>query len=695
MGEEELAYHGGAQQPKLFTINDAGEMVWHPHEFQQKMLESYASRTIALKGWRAGFTSWSAKLLETEMKRCGPGNLNLSYFAISPTHTVGSEGLIPAIQTVFCTHMQYAIYNKQDHKFTITPDGERALWGHKQKEPTKIVCCHASDPNSFASMTALGGIADEIGQKEFKLESWNVLDARCSTSSSQVAPNNRAMGFPADLKMGRIFGGTTVYQINWVEDLYNQHQKAIHEATAQMKADCAAAGSVEERTEILLDYQKQGYHGQIHPSLNFVRFDSTYNPLISREYFDRRRRELQPWFFDMRYRAIFRRPAGVIFEEWDPNRHVVAPFEAAYKWPREIYIDFGKRNFHAQLWAIEPDEARNRQFLLESYHDSELDNTGRAKALVENWGTPVRCVAGQISEDDARAELAVGGLLAIAPAYKDLWLGINNMASAIRQNKIFVFANNVSAAFIPRRESPFFQTGSQYFIDEVRNYSRPVDDNGNVNINANPENHESYHCFVAGTMIETSRGSVPIEKVRMSDLVRTRQGLRPVAKIGSYFAPGIREVVFSNGVKLVGTADHPIWVLGKGFVAIDSLLCGDEVFNREEFTQPHVLRVSDHPGAVVYNFAVAEVPEYFANGVLVHNSLDPLRYGASHRFSYLNHGDPTPRAPVRNSATDDAPFALPQSRVGASNVGSGFATAIAQKYGISESLGQPYLDIDL
>ena len=117
--------------------------------------------------------------------------------------------------------------------------------------------------------------------------------------------------------------------------------------------------------------------------------------------------------------------------------------------------------------------------------------------------------------------------------------------------------------------------------------------------------------------------------------------------------------------------------------------------NRLKVAPTHVLRVSDHPGAVVYNFAVAEVPEYFANGVLVHNSLDPLRYGASHRFSYLNHGDPTPRAPVRNSATDDAPFALPQSRVGASNVGSGFATAIAQKYGISESLGQPYLDIDL
>ncbi|MBW3638227.1 MAG: hypothetical protein KY445_17430, partial [Armatimonadetes bacterium] len=178
---------------QLFEVKN-GKIEWHPHKFQVQAWASHARFPIVLKGWRGGFTSSSAKWLLNEMKRCGPGDLNRSYFAISPTHQVGGKGLLPAIETVLCTYYQYATYNRSDHTFTITEEGERALWGHTQKERTKIIGCYAENPESFASMTAIGGVADEICQKKFKHNAWTTLRARCSTASGMVAPNNAGPG---------------------------------------------------------------------------------------------------------------------------------------------------------------------------------------------------------------------------------------------------------------------------------------------------------------------------------------------------------------------------------------------------------------------------------------------------------------------------------------------------------------------
>ena len=42
---------------------------------------------------------------------------------------------------------------------------------------------------------------------------------------------------------------------------------------------------------------------------------------------------------------------------------------------------------------------------------------------------------------------------------------------------------------------------------------------------------------------------------------------------------------------------------------------------------PCVIRVEKSPNLeTVYNLEVDEMPEFFANGILVHNSLDALRY---------------------------------------------------------------------
>jgi hypothetical protein len=62
------------------------------------------------------------------------------------------------------------------------------------------------------------------------------------------------------------------------------------------------------------------------------------------------------------------------------------------------------------------------------------------------------------------------------------------------------------------------------------------------------------HCFAAGTMVATARGQVPIEQVRVGDLVMTRLGYYRVARIGCRRA---QAVVTRFGI--TATPEHKFW----------------------------------------------------------------------------------------------------------------------------------------
>lgn len=135
-------------------------------------------------------------------------------------------------------------------------------------------------------------------------------------------------------------------------------------------------------------------------------------------------------------------------------------------------------------------------------------------------------------------------------------------------------------------------------------------------------------CLVAGTLVTLVRGAVPIEDVRAGDLAWTRDGWRPVlrAAITSPLASTV-SVETSDGRVLRGTGNHPVWVEGRGFVPLDSLVCGDMLLNasRRLVLVAVVRRFASAP-APVWNLEVAETPEYFANGLLVHNCVWALAH---------------------------------------------------------------------
>lgn len=69
---------------------------------------------------------------------------------------------------------------------------------------------------------------------------------------------------------------------------------------------------------------------------------------------------------------------------------------------------------------------------------------------------------------------------------------------------------------------------------------------------APPGEHDD--CFVAGTLVLTDRGNVPIEQIKVGDLVMTRDGLKPVVLTRSR----VKDVITRNDLGLTGTPTHPV-----------------------------------------------------------------------------------------------------------------------------------------
>lgn len=183
-------------------------------------------------------------------------------------------------------------------------------------------------------------------------------------------------------------------------------------------------------------------------------------------------------------------------------------------------------------------------------------------------------------------------------------------------------------AFMKSFEKIVLHPRCKHAIDEFGHYSYKVDKQTNdvlpIIVDANN------HCIARGTLVSTERGNVPIEQVCAGDKVYTRDGLRLVtASIKTGDNRAVVEVQTATR-RVICTPDHKIFVVGRGFVEAGELKAGDELVclhSAAAFAQEPVLRVTPLPyGAEVYDLTVNGEHEFFANGILVHNCIDALRY---------------------------------------------------------------------
>jgi hypothetical protein len=135
------------------------------------------------------------------------------------------------------------------------------------------------------------------------------------------------------------------------------------------------------------------------------------------------------------------------------------------------------------------------------------------------------------------------------------------------------------------------------------------------------------NCFVAGTLVVTACGWVPIEEVQVGDWVWARDEvtgevrLCEVEETYRNESPVILEVT-AGGETLATTPGHPFWVQDHGWKDAGELEVGDRLMNlRGESVVVEDIRRRPVPEAV-YNFSVAGLHTYFVGqgGIWVHNN---------------------------------------------------------------------------
>lgn len=387
---------------------DGDRLKFRFHKYQKKAMQALERFILLLGGTQSGKTSFGPIWLHREICLRGPGD----YLAVGPTYPLMKKKMLPEFLKFFADTLHLGTYNKTDKIFVVSQAGEIALFGEEQETKTIVYFGHAQDPDSLESATAKAAWLDECGQSKFKLDSFEAIMRRLS------------------LYIGRVLMTTTPYNLGWLKqkfwDVWQAGKAALH-------------------------------------NLRVISFPSIANPSFPVEEYERAERELPRWKFDMFYRAIFSRPAGMIYDCFDNVLNKVAAFAIPDNWPRFLGLDFGGVNTAGVYLASELDNEGKPTGTLYAYREyhagGRTAKEHKEELLRGESGHPVT-YGGAGSEGQWRNEFGQAGLGVSAPPIKDVEVGIDRVYGAIKTRKLKVFDT------------------MNGLLDEIGSYSRVLDDMG-------------------------------------------------------------------------------------------------------------------------------------------------------------------------------------------------------------------------
>ena len=395
-----------------------GKLAVNFHAGQERAWNSTKRFIVVLSGTQGGKTVQGPIWLHREIKRKGPGD----YLVVSPSYALMSKKALPEFEKLFSGYFRLGKYHSQEKIFKVSPWGERQLFGAEQVVPTKVFFGHAADPESLESATAKAAWLDEAGQKRFKLDSWEAVQRRLS------------------VHQGRCLITTTPYTLGWLKAvLYDPWKKS------------------------------EGKH----PDIDVVCFDSTENPAFPRAEFERARQTLPAWKFDLFYRAIFTRPAGMIYDCFDEDVHVVERFPVPDTWRRTCGLDFGGVHTAAVFGAEDPDTGViyiHREYWPSGQCRAAREHCAALKQLEPNL--PL-AVGGSQSEIQWRQEFSMAGLPVIPSPAREVEVGIDRVYGAFLRKEVKIFKD------------------LHHTLDDVLTYSRELDESGEPTDKI--ENKEQFH----------------------------------------------------------------------------------------------------------------------------------------------------------------------------------------------------------
>ncbi|MEK3885841.1 polymorphic toxin-type HINT domain-containing protein, partial [Paenibacillus sp. PL2-23] len=130
------------------------------------------------------------------------------------------------------------------------------------------------------------------------------------------------------------------------------------------------------------------------------------------------------------------------------------------------------------------------------------------------------------------------------------------------------------------------------------------------------------NCFTAGTTVLTDEGEKPIEEIQIGDKVlakNDKSGNVSYQEVELLFRKTVEEIynITVNGEVITTTAEHPFWIVGKGWVKVKDLQIGERLVTNEdvELNIQDIEVKKEHRS--VYNFRVKNDHTYFVSNLKI------------------------------------------------------------------------------
>jgi len=281
---------------------------------------------------------------------------------------------------------------------------DRVLWRQeKPKTFTRIILRSADAEGGLESATSKAAILDECGQDRFRVTAWEAIQRRLS------------------LSMGRVMGGTTLYNLGWLKtQVYDKW----------IKGD---------------------------PDFGIFQFTSIMNPIFPRAEYYRQKAKLPGWKFRMYYKGEYDRPAGMIYHDFT-DLHKIKRFEIPIRWPKYFAIDPGGAHL-AKGWIAE-DPASGNLYLYRATLSGDKTTREHVKEVRDFGEVLVGAWGGSPSEGQVRRDWRDAGLDISEPPISDVESGIDKVIELLKAKRFFVFDD------------------LEEVIDEFGTYSRKLDEFG-------------------------------------------------------------------------------------------------------------------------------------------------------------------------------------------------------------------------
>lgn len=310
-----------------------------------------------------------------------------------------------------------------------------------------------------------------------------------------------------------------------------------------------------------------------------------------------------------RYRyGLWASSEGMVYQnEWSRANNLIDRFPIPRSWARYLSIDMGYTNpFVCQWWAQDEDsrlyryrEIYKTQTLVEDHAKQIALSSGWFHLLPKNHPNhkdrpaenadplPHAIIVDHDPEDYRTLERYLG--LYTTPAKKSVSDGIQAVATRLRpagDNKPRLFF--LRDSLVERDQELAARKKPTCFEEEIESY---IFKQGSDGSKEEPVKENDHACLVAGTLITTNHGNVPIEQVQTGDYVLTRSGYRRVKASGMTAKKAeVYTMLLSDGRTLTGTRNHPIYLNKCKYIPLHEIRYGDIIEDIKPYFEQYTER---------------------------------------------------------------------------------------------------------